>query len=114
MTEKLTYAKALEFAIANLDNEEIVEKLEALKVSLEKKQSRERKPTKTQVANESVKIAIVDFLKEDGEYHPAKEIGEALELSVPKVSALLKQLIEAGAVERTVEKGRALFKVAEI
>lgn len=113
MTDKLTYSKALDYAIeACADNDEIVEKLNALKASIEKKRSQERKPTKTQIANVSVKAAIVDALA-DGELHVAKEIGETLGFSVPKVSALLKQLVEEGKVERTVDKGRAYFRVVE-
>ena len=55
--EKMTYVKALDAAIATLsaDQSEVKEKLEALKASIAKKNSAERKPTATQTANEGYK-----------------------------------------------------------
>ena len=66
--EKMTYVKALDAAIATLsaDQSEVKEKLEALKASIAKKNSAERKPTATQTANEGYKEAILDA--ENGKY----------------------------------------------
>ena len=59
MTNKMTYVKALEIAMKAVeDNKEVTEKLEALKESISKKNSAERKPTATQKANEEYKKAI--------------------------------------------------------
>ena len=56
--EKMTYVKALEIAIATVENEEVKTKLTALQASIAKKNSAERKPTATQTANAGFKVAI--------------------------------------------------------
>ena len=63
--EKMTYVKALDVAIATLsaDQSEVKEKLEALKASIAKKNSAERKPTATQTANEGYKSAILSAME---------------------------------------------------
>jgi len=111
---KMTYAQALEIAIAKVDGE-AKEKLEALKASIEKRNSADRKPTKAQVANEGLKDAIVDLLA-DGKARTITEIAseiEALEGASPqKISALLTQLKKANVVVREEIKRKAYFKVA--
>lgn len=114
---KMTYAKALEVAIATVEDVEVVEKLEALKASLAKKSAKsgERKPTKTQIENEGIKSDILAVLG-NGDPMTVGEITKALgdKVSSPqKTSALVRQLKESGAVTRTVVKGKALFTIAE-
>ena len=73
---------------------------------LDKKSS---KPTKTQVENEGIKAEIEAFIKEN----PGKRIGEIAEgvgQTPNKVNALVRQLKEAGKVERYEEKGVAYFR----
>ena len=53
--------------------------------------ARSSKPSKTQVENEPIKKAILEFL-EGKEKVPAGDIGKALEISTQKASALCKQL----------------------
>ena len=65
---KMTYVNALEIAIATVENAEAKAKLEALKTSIAKKNSAERKPTATQKANEGYKVAILEFLAEGGKH----------------------------------------------
>ena len=117
MTNKMTYVKALEIAIKAVeDNKEVAEKLEALKASVAKKNSAERKPTATQKANEGYKTAILNFMEVGKKYtitELMKEVVELADLSNQRVSALVRQLKEEGSVERTEEKRKAYFsKVA--
>ena len=111
---KMTYAQALEIAIAKVDGE-VKERLEALKASIEKRNSADRKPTKAQVANEGLKDAIVTLLA-DGKARTITEIAnevEALEGASPqKISALLTQLKKANVVVREAIKRKAYFKIA--
>ena len=111
---KMTYAQALEIAIAVVDGE-AKERLEALKASIEKRNSADRKPTKAQVANEGLKEAILELLA-DGKARTITEIAseiEALEGASPqKVSALLTQLKKANVVVREEIKRKAYFKIA--
>lgn len=117
MMNKMTYVKALEIAMKSVeDNKEVYEKLEALKESISKKNSAERKPTATQKANEGYKEAILSFMEVGKKYTISelmKSVVEIADLSNQRVSALVRQLKESGLVERTEEKRKAYFsKVA--
>lgn len=114
---KMTYKTAIEYAIHNLPADapaEVTDKLTALIASLEKKSGAERKPTATQVANEGYKTAIMAYLTDVGEPKTVgdilKEVPAVAGFSTPKVSALMKQLTEGGAVERLTDKRRTYFK----
>ena len=113
MTNKMTYVKALEIAMKAVeDNKEVTEKLKALKESISKKNSAERKPTATQKANEEYKKAILSFMEVGKKYTISelmKEVVEIADLSNQRVSALVRQLKDAGLVERTEEKRKAYF-----
>ena len=113
MTNKMTYVKALEIAMKAVeDNKEVTEKLEALKESISKKNSAERKPTATQKANEEYKKAILSFMEVGKKYTISelmKEVVELADLSNQRVSALIRQLKDSGFVERTEEKRKAYF-----
>ena len=113
MTNKMTYVKALEIAMKTVeDNKEVYEKLEALKESISKKNSAERKPTATQKANEEYKKAILSFMEVGKKYTISelmKSVVEIADLSNQRVSALVRQLKESGLVERTEEKRKAYF-----
>ena len=112
MTNKMTYVKALEVAINTVAEVEVREKLEALKASIAKKNSAERKPTATQKANEEYKKAILSFMEVGKKYTISelmKEVVELADLSNQRVSALVRQLKDSGLVERTEEKRKAYF-----
>ena len=83
---------------------------------LEKKAgAKSGKPTATQVANEAVKAEIVEFL---GGVETATiaditaGVAGLAEASNQKVSALMKQLVDAGVVVKTYEKRKAFFAKA--
>lgn len=115
---KLTNVKAIEFVLANCEiPTEVAEKLEKMKASFEKKSSGERKPTKTQTENEGLKTAILEFMEPNVLYsigQLSKEVPELVEISASgqKVSALVKQLKDAGLVKRVEEKRKAFFQLA--
>jgi len=118
MTERMTNVKAIAYVIENCEvPQEVAEKLEKIKASFEKKASGERKPTKTQEQNEGLKSAILNHMETDVLYsigQLAKEVPElvAVGASGQKVSALVKQLKDAGLVVRVEEKRKAFFKRA--
>lgn len=116
MTERMTNVKAIAYVIENCEvPQEVAEKLEKMKASFEKKSSGERKPTANQKANEGLKSAILNHMETDVLYsigQLTKEVPElvAVNASGQKVSALVKQLKDAGLVERVEEKRKAFFK----
>ena len=115
---KMTQKVALNYVIENCElPEEVKAKIESMIVALEKKSAKsgERKPTKTQVANEGFKAIIVDNM-EHGRLYTITEIAKEMpfgeELSNQRVSALVRQLKDAGVVVRTEEKRKAYFSLA--
>ena len=109
---KMTYVSALEVAINAVADGEVKDKLTALKAQIAKKNSADRKPTKTQVANEQVKADMVSYLSEQVDGKTAGEIAEVFGISNQKASALLTALVNDKAVVREVIKRKAYFKVA--
>ena len=107
---KMTYVSALEIAINTVSDEEVKDKLIALKEQIQKKNSADRKPTKTQVANEGLKQEIVQFLTER---KTATEVAEQFNISVNKATALLTLLKQDEKVVRVVEKRKAFYISAD-
>lgn len=105
----MTYAQALETAIALVDAE-TAEKLSALKAQIEKKHSSD-KPTKKQMENEVIKEEIAGVLANVDAPIRIGDIVTALgdRYTPNKVSAMLRQMREADKVERTYEKKIAYF-----
>jgi transcriptional regulator of heat shock response len=113
--EKMTYVMALDSAIAcSALSDEVREKLTALREQQAKRNSAEKKPTKTQQANELLKDKVLALLK--GSEHPLT-VSEVLALaddpaltSNQKVASLLRLLKDEGKVERLEEKRKAYFR----
>lgn len=79
---------------------------------LAKKNSAEKKPTAVQVANEGIKQDILDGMEPGKKYTITdlmKSIDACADLSNQRVSALVRQLVTDGSVERTEEKRKAYF-----
>lgn len=116
MANKMTYVMALDVAIAKVDGE-AKEKLEALKASIEKKNSAERKPTATQTANEGFKVAILEGMV-DGQKYTITDLMKSVEaiadLSNQRVSAIVRQMVESGEVVREEIKRKAYFSKAVV
>ena len=112
--EKLTYVKAIENALNGNLTEETVEKLNALKASIAKKNTAERKPTATQTANEGFKVAILNGLESGKAYTITdiiKSVDEVSDLSNQRVSAIVRQLVESGSLVREEVKRKAYFSL---
>ena len=112
--EKMTYVKALEVALnCEALPEEVREKLSALRDQQVKRNSAEKKPTKVQQANEGMKSHVLDVLTTCTQPVTVSELMQADEelsqLSNQKVASLVRQLVEAGKVQRLEEKRKAYF-----
>lgn len=113
MTNKMTYVNAIDFALNGQVTDEVKEKLEALKAQLIKRNSADRKPTKAQRENETLKGDILDWLESCEGGQTATAIAEHFGISNQKASALLTAMVKAGSLERTVEKRKAYFSPSE-
>lgn len=116
-TAKMTYVNALDTVLTGAEmTDEVREKLEALKASLIKRNTKtgDRKPTKTQRENAETKAQIVEFLAGKDPVK-AGDVATAFGISVQKASALLKQLVDEGtAVKGEGEKRATVFSLAPI
>ena len=118
MNDKMTNRKALTYAIDNLTDApaEVIAKLTKMVEQLDKKNASPKKLTAQQVKNEELKEVIVDFLADNVDTgftvsDLLKAIAELEGDSNQHVSALMRQLIEAGKVEKYSEKRRTYFRI---
>ena len=105
--EAVTYGTTIEDAKAFCDSEMNL---------LAKKNSGEKKPTKTQQENEGYKELIVQFLTAQSEGVTCttiqKGVPEFADFQNQKISHLVKQLVEAGRAVKETVKGKTLIKLA--
>ena len=118
MNTKMTNRKALTYAIDHLTDApaEVIAKLTKMVEQLDKKNASPKKLTAQQVKNEELKEVIVDFLADNADTgftvsDLLKAIAELEGDSNQHVSALLRQLVEAGKVEKYSEKRRTYFRI---
>ena len=117
-TTKITNLGAINYVLETFGKDipdEYRTKIESIKASFEKK-SENRKPTKVQEANEELKTVVIEVLTGEENALTVSEIlkksDKFADVSNQKMSALLKQLVDCGKVVKTVDKKKALFKVA--
>ena len=121
--KKMTYSTALEQAIAMLNSTEdasfeVIEKLTALKATLDKKNASPKKQTAQQKKNAEIKEEIADFLAENKDSgftvsDILKEVPVVQGDSNQHVSALMRQLVQDNIVQKYSEKRRTYFKIAD-
>jgi predicted HTH transcriptional regulator len=97
-------------AVAESDlSAEVIDKAKAEIVKLDERNAKRKgENSKRAKENEPIKSAIVDYLKENGK-SVASVIGLAIGQSTNKVSALCKQMVEAGVLKKEdyKEKGKS-------
>ena len=116
MANKITKKEMFTMIKAQVkDNAEMVAFIDHEIELLDKKASN-KKATKTQKANVSIKSTILTVL-EGGKPMTVTEMqgasAELGELSNQKVSALVRQLVEAGEVVKTIDKKVSRFSLAD-
>ena len=94
------------------DNPELVAFCDHELELLAKKNSGEKKPTANQIVNEGIKGDISAILADNGGLMTVTDIQKSLgaDFSNQRVSALLRQMIADGTVERVEDKRKAYFK----
>ena len=117
-TQKIT--KAQKFAMLKAipevaQNEMLMEFIEHEIDLLNRKNTTDKKPTAQQMANDGIKGAIYDYMESDKLYTLTdlqKKVPACAELTNQRVSALVRQMIDAGKVDRIEEKNKAYFRKA--
>lgn len=112
MTKKEMFGAIREVVADNADMVAFIDH----EIELLNKKNGSKKMTKTQEANVGIKAQIVEVLKGFENGATVSEVLAASEdfagMSNQKITALLKQLVESGEVIKTVDKKKAIFKVA--
>lgn len=76
------------------------------------------KHTEKQEANDVLKQAMLDYLANDGSQHTVtdfiKNVPECAGLSQQKITALVRQMVEDGKMEKVIEKRVSYFKLAKV
>lgn len=98
-------------ATVNADNLEIVDFCKH-EIDLLNAKSGRKTPTKTQRENEGLKEDIFAYVSEEGPMR-ASNVAVYFGISGQKASALLKQLVDAGNLEKVIEKKVSYFRVAD-
>ena len=113
---KMTYVKALDRVINGGEvTSEVIDKLEALRATLAKKATAERKPTAKQTANAETRAALVNFINQNAEGNGftvtdlLKQCPEVEGDSNQHVSAILRQAVQAGEISKGSVKRRTYF-----
>lgn len=108
--ETVTYGTTVEQAVEFIDKEMGL---------LARKNSGDKKSTKTQQENKKYKVLICDFLANKPEEKKGytcteviKLVPELNEFSTQKIAPLMRQLENAGKVAREEVKGKTLFHLA--
>ena len=118
MANSTKLTKAQKFAMlkeipAVKENATLVEFIDHELELLAKKNSADKKPTAQQTANDGIKAEILEGMAEGKLYTITdliKEISACADLTNQRVSALVRQLMANGSVERVEEKRKAYFR----
>lgn len=117
MAKKMTIVEQYEAIIGKCEGILTKEEIAFLKERAEMvaKKNANRKPTKAQEENEGYKSSIIEGMVEGKAYTITdliKSIPAIADLTNQRVSALVRQLKDEGAVTRKEEKGKAYFTLA--
>lgn len=80
---------------------------------LDRKNTVDKKPTKTQQANESIKTTVLESMENNRLYSISemlKEFPVCKDMSNQKLSSLVRQMVADKQVERIEEKRKAFFR----
>lgn len=111
MTKKDYFNRLLTIVAGDVELEQFI----AHEIELLDKKSSGRKPTKNQAENVEIKKEILSTLADKGTMTVTeiqKESEKLGELSNQKVSALLRQLVDAGEVVKETDKKKSYFSLA--
>ena len=115
-TQRENYAEIREILVST-GRDDLVEFVDGRVAQLDKKNSAERKPTAKQVENANFKADILAWMEPDTLYLSAevvKGVPSIVEagVSAQRVSAMLTQLVNDGAIVRTEEKRKNYYSLA--
>jgi len=116
-SNKMTYVQALEAVIARLnenEDNEILERLTALRDSLNKKRTSKKK---SNAENDTLKNIVLDILREATEPMTVTEIMKhnttLIDFSNQKITSVVRSLVTDGQVEGIKDKRKSTFIISK-
>ena len=115
-TQRDRYAEIREI-LASAGRDDLVEFVDGRVAQLDKKNSAERKPTAKQVENAGFKQEILSYM-EQGVLYASADIAKSVPalveagVSANRVTAMLTQLVNDGAIVRTTDKRKSFYSLA--
>ena len=115
-TQRDRYAEIREILVS-AGRDDLVEFVDGRVAQLDKKNSAERKPTAKQVENAGFKQEILSYM-EQGVLYASADIAKSVPalveagVSANRVTAMLTQLVNDGAIVRTVDKRKSFYSLA--
>lgn len=113
--KKMTRAEALAYAIAHVDNAEVVEVLTKMHEQVTKPRKKSDAPTKTQILNRGLAEKCYEAIAAKGEAVSSKWLIEHVNglLTPQKTTAVMRILIEDGRIIRNKEGKNISYSIAE-
>jgi len=115
---KTTQKAAVLYAIENLTDapQDVIEKLQSIVASLDRKSGAEKKPTAVQMQNDEYKGQMMEYITANPKAYTVTgmiaEIPCLSGFSTPKVSALANQLVDAGKLVKGKDGRSTVFTLA--
>jgi hypothetical protein len=115
-TQRDRYAEIREILVS-AGRDDLVEFVDGRVAQLDKKNTAERKPTAKQVENAGFKQEILSYM-EQGVLYASADIAKSVPalveagVSANRVTAMLTQLVNDGAIIRTVDKRKSFYSLA--
>lgn len=115
----MTNKGALNFVLTTFGEQipaDVAEKLKGMIAQIEKKSGAERKPTARQIANNGIKATIAEQMEANVLYLVGDVLksfdGLGEDMTSQRLSAILNQMVTAGQLTKTTEKGKSYFSLA--
>lgn len=108
MAEKMTRKQALEFAIANIENEEVTEILGKMLESISK--PRAKQVSKARIGNENLAHKLWDVSEGSITTKDATEKGIPEIMTTQKAAAVLRVGVELGLFEKVAEGKKVSYR----
>lgn len=112
--KKMTYATAIDKALEVVTDEEVIARLNDLKVAIAKRsESRSKKVDEKQTAYMAEVLNALEVANRAVTVTELVALGVmSADMSAQRATAMLKKLMEEGKVKKTIDKKRSLYSLA--
>ena len=115
MEKKMTYAVAIDKALEVVTDQEVIDRLNDLKVAIAKRsENRSKKMDEKQTAYMAEVLNALEVANREVTVTEIVALGVmSAEMSAQRTTAMLKKLVAEGKVKKTIDKKRSLYSLAQ-